>query len=313
MLRSGMAAAGVPFPAGDTWAPSMAAAVRTFQTNRRLTADGIPGKNTWHQLGPSLGPITADKARVFLNAALELRGTAYMLAIHSHGIVGGASVAGWAETNKVKLLAILQEFDEWMQRSGARGLMWRWSWPDGVIPPGTPTYDGTSDAMRGELGVLPLIVAGPPVLLGSSAGGAAVTAAIVETIGAAAAAAGAAWLGVKLATWATANADAAPDTELPSRSRVTIAPPVGMPPPPNNPQQEWEFLRSLRYFAKRIGALAAMIVAVLVSGFGVVASLAGAAVPVVTAAAGAAGALFWLGLAAIAAFLAAGKRRRRAG
>lgn len=310
MLRSGMAAAGVPFPDGAEWTPAMGAAVRTFQASRRLTPDGIPGKNTWHQLGPSLGPVTADKAKLFLGAAFALRSEAYMLAMHCHGLTAGAVAATWADTEKVKVLSILREFDEWLQTSGGSALMWRYSWPDGVIPDGMPTYDGS--ALRGELGLLPLVVAGPPVLLTASAGGAAVAAAVVETIGAAAAAAGAAWLGVKMATWAMSASDSAPAAELESRTRVTIAPPVGVPPPPNTPQQEWEFRRSLRELAKRIGALAAMIVAVLVSGFGVVATLAGAAAPVVTAAAGAAGALFWVGLAALAAFIAArGKRRMR--
>lgn len=312
MLSNGLRAAGIAAPDGAEWSPALAASVMDFQRRQRLTADGIPGKNTWQQLGPSLGPLTADKAKTIMQAALELRANAYQLAIWAHGL--DESTPTWASRNKIALLEILQQFDEWMQASGARAALWRWSWPDGRIPDGFPTYEGVTPRVEGawiqEVGVLPLLVAAPPMLAGG-VGGAAVTTAIVNTIGAAAAAAGAAWLGVKLATWATAEAPAAPDVETSSSTWVTTAPPVGAePPPPNTPKNRWDILQNARKMAKRIGALAALLVAVTVSGFGVVATLAGAAAPLVTAAAGAAGSLVWLALAALAAFLAASRRRR---
>ena len=320
-LRGGLRKAGVTVSDSGPWNPELASAVKTFQGSKGLTKDGIPGPNTWQALGPALGPMTALKAEEAVKAALTLRGWAYMTAIHAHGSPSAAAQA-WSSANTVQLLTILEKFDVWMQQSGAAALLWKYSWPEDKIPPGYPTYDGGSPGIDpkkskrrlGAVGFLPLVLAGPPMLVGAGTAGGMVATAIVKTIGAGAAVAGAAWLGVKLTQWATATADSAPTIEETSDTQTVTAPPVGAsPPPPSSPKGFFSLRKSLREFVKLVGKVAAMVVAVLVGGFGVVATLTTAAGPLVVAAAGAAGGVLWLGLAALVAFILGASKRERYG
>ena len=318
-LRGGLRNSGMTAVSDDGgWTPALVGQLKQFQKSKGLDQDGIPGANTWRALGPYLGPMTVLKSEAAIEAALTLRTYAYMTAIHAHGSARTDTQA-WGSRHTVALLTILEKFDHWMHQSGAAALLWRYSWPDDKVPAGYPTYDGApapGDAKKssykvGELGLLPLVVAGPPLLAGGSAAAGLVAAAIVKTVGAAAAAAGACWLGVKLAQWAESAVDTAPKVEEESSTTVTIAPPPPpAPPPPSSPKQGITLRRDLWWFVKRVGQLAAMLVGVLVAGFGVVATLTTAAAPLVTAAAGAVGGLFWLALAAAAAFIVGAKRRR---
>lgn len=318
-LRGGLQASGYAVADTGPWDSALAAAVKKYQKDKGLTPDGIPGANTWRALGPKLGPVTNLKAQQFLVGALKLRSMSYCLAIHAHGLTSPDAKA-FDSKYTVKLLQILEQWDVWLQRSGARALLWRYSWPDDKVPAGYPTYDdapaspgtrpeGHKIRRPGELGFLPLVVAGPPMLAGASAAGAAVTTAVVNTIGAAAAAAGAAWLGVKIGQWIQAAKDDAPATVEESSTRITIAPPADGPPPPSSPKQDFTLRESLKKYTEMVAKLAAMLVAVLVVGFGIVATLVTAGAPLVTAAAGAAGGLFWLALAAAAAFFGAKRKR----
>lgn len=320
-LRGGLQASGISVADEGPWDASLSAAVKQFQKSKGLTQDGIPGANTWRALGPKLGPMTDNKAAQAMRGALQLRGWAYLLAIHAHGSKSPAAIA-WDAKHTVKLLTILETWELWLQRSGARALLWRYSWPDDKVPAGYPTYDdlpaspGTSPEGQkirrpGELGFLPLVVAGPPLLAGAGAAGTAVSTAVINTIGAAAAAAGAAWLGVKIGQWAQSARDDAPDTIETSDQPVVIAPPKDGPPPPKPPKQFFTLRETLKKWATLVAKAAAMLVAVLVAGFGVVATLVTAGAPLVTAAAGAAGSLFWLALAAAAAFFYRAKKRKR--
>jgi hypothetical protein len=321
-LRGGLQASGVSVSDDGPWNGELESAVKKFQKNKGLTPDGIPGPNTWRALGPKLGPVTDLKAQEFIRGALDLRTKAYILAIHAHGSKSPEAKT-WDAKHTVKLLTILEQWDIWLQRNGARALLWKYSWTDGKIPPGFPTYDDTPALPAGaspkdlkirrpgaELGFLPLVVAGPPMLAGAGAAGGAVATAVVNTIGAAAAAAGAAWLGVTIGKWIQTARDDAPDIVETSNTTITIAPPVDGAPPPRSPKQPWSLRESLKKFAEWVAKAAAMLVAVLVAGFGIVATLVTAGAPLVTAAAGAAGGLFWLALAAAAAFLFGAKRKR---
>lgn len=320
-LRGGLQASGIAVADDGPWNGELESAVKKFQKDKGLTQDGIPGANTWRALGPKLGPMTDNKAAQAMQGALQLRTWAYILAIHAHGSKSPEAVA-WDAKHTVKLLTILETWELWLQRSGARALLWRYSWPDDKVPAGYPTYSdtpaapGTSPEGRkirrpGEMGFLPLVVAGPPLLAGAGAAGAAVTTAVINTIGAAAAAAGAAWLGVKIGQWAVAARDDAPTIVETSTQRITIAPPADGAPPPSTPKQDFTLRETLKKYAELVAKIAAILVAVLVAGFGVVATLVTAAGPLVVAAAGAAGGLFWLALAAAAAFIFGAKKRRR--
>lgn len=320
-LRGGLRKAGVTVSDSGPWNPELASAVKTYQGSKGLTKDGIPGPNTWQALGPALGPMTVLKAEEAVKAAITLRYMAYMAAIHAHG-AGSAAAQAWSSAYSVQLLTILETFDVWMQQSGAAALLWKYSWPEDKIPPGYPTYDGASPGIDpkkskrrlGAVGFLPLVVAGPPMLAGGSAAAGVIATAIVKTIGAGAAAAGAAWLGVKLVQWSTAATDSAPTVEETSETTTVTAPPAGAsPPPPSSPKNRFTLRNNLRYFVKTVGKLAAMVVAVLVGGFGVVATLTTAAGPLVVAAAGAAGGVLWLGLAALVAFILGASKRKRYG
>jgi len=321
-LRGGLQASGIAVADTGPWDGELESAVKKFQKNKGLSVDGIPGANTWRALGPKLGPVTNLKAEQFLVGALDLRNICYMLAILAHGQTNPEAKA-WDAKHTVKLLTILEQWDVWLQRSGARALLWKYSWSDGKIPAGFPTYEDTPAPPAGvdpkglkirrpgaELGFLPLVVAGPPLLGVSGAAGTAITAAVVNTIGAAAAAAGAAWLGVTIGKWIQTARDDAPDIVETSNTTVTIAPPVDGAPPPKAPKTPWSLRESIKKYAGWIAKAAAMLVAVLVAGFGIVATLVTAGAPLVTAAAGAAGGLFWLALAATAAFLFGAKRKR---
>lgn len=279
--------AGFSPPSAPEWTPTWKAEFKKFQKAKGLTADGIPGPNTWRQLQPTMPVLDEGWARRILIAAMHHRDSINIMAVTC------IATDQKPEAGK-KLLAVLAEWHDWLDKKGARKTLWK-------------DAGGDPDKVEGEVGVLPAIVIAGPLMI--SEGAAAIAAGqVVATVGAAAAAAGAAWLAAK--TIAILTKYDWDDIEISAEGTAVTAPPAATPIPPTPPRNEFSFRQSLKYWRGTILAGCGIMLAILTQGWGVVASLLPLAAAAATAAGGGAALLLLLLLAFLAAFGREFKRGR---
>lgn len=298
LQRAGASAS--PLPEGFQWTPQHVKATKAFQKMARLAQDGDPGPNTIRELRAVVGPLTITGPVAAKCLSQVLHQTSVLLA---SVYLASTTSDEWAKVYGPKLVTIANDFAN--------------AWDD-KCPEATTrlfTYAMTPEqkaawlpeAGGAEVGVAPLAA---PLLIAAWSEAAAVAAAevTVAALGAAVTVASAAWLADRVKGWIIDAAPTAPES-MTAKGQVKIAPPahlsrIGSPPPPKF-DFDWTGspIKSLLKYAAKFFALA---LAWLVGAAGVVASLFG---PVVTAAAGVAGSLFWILLAALGAFLASRKRR----
>jgi hypothetical protein len=302
LQRAGASAS--PLPAGQTWTEKHSKAAKAFQRMARLTPDGDPGPNTVRELRAVVGPMPAsDKvAAECLAQVVQAAGMTLLFLL-----VCAAKGEPWAAEHGPAFMEICNDF----------GNAW-----DDKCPAATKAlfFHRMSEAQRAEweaatktpatddVGALPL--AAPLLLAGAEISAASAAAEVtVAALGAGVALSAAAWLAEKTKGWLTVAQPTAPES-VKAKGTIRIAPPasmsrVGTPPPP---RLDFDYKDvPVRKLLKGFVRWMVLTLAWLIGGIGTVATLFG---PLVTAAAGAAGAMFWLALAAIAAFFAARRRKR---
>jgi hypothetical protein len=246
-------------PAGTTDYADIRAQVAAFQKANSLTVDGDAGSNTCARLAAvgAFGQLDGAKAIAITRAGIQLYNYALITAI-------------WNESEQ--LASIARTWGNWLHAAAAAG---RAKMPDvqraklaassqtvEVAATSKSKVDATATVSR--VGFAPAIAIG---LVAESAAPA-LAAEVVAGVGYVAAAAATAWAAVTMANVAKPRTK-----DQPKDKSISTTTPIEHPVPGGPNQSKWDFKGDPSYWWKKLAALCAAIIAVVVSGLGVVATL----------------------------------------